>query len=45
MNDFKYRLEQNAVAICLVGSAICFGTGVLLQRGARAFTRAYGATR
>ena len=40
-----YELEQRAVAVCLVGSAICFGTGLLMQHGARAFTRAYGGIR
>lgn len=40
-----YELEQRALAVCLVGSAICFGTGLLLQHGARIFTHAYGGTR
>jgi hypothetical protein len=36
--DLRYRVEQNAVAICLVFSAICFGIGHLLRSIDKAVT-------
>lgn len=31
MTDLRYRIEQHAVAICLVFSAVCFGIGRALK--------------
>lgn len=41
----RFRLEENAVAILLSFSGAMFGIGLLMQHGARAFSRVYGGTR
>lgn len=38
--ELKYRLEQNAVAILLTWSAICFGIGTVLRRTGKSIDRA-----
>lgn len=39
----RYRIEQHFVAICLAFSGLCFGAGLILQRGAKAAAQIGGA--